>query len=193
MALERSRFAAVALAVLAVTFYGCGVEKTEAPVEVSAQTGGAGAPEPADPNGAVAAPDFVLQDLDGNPVRLSDYDGHVRLVDFWTTWCAPCREEIPMFKELQETYGPDGFTILAIAMDDAGLEVIKPFAEKHQLSYLNLVGTKEVEGQFVGVMGYPTAFLIDRNGNIVGKPMFGPKPRKVLEKKIVDLLGEDPT
>lgn len=141
-------------------------------------------------DGVIMAPDFVLKDVNGNAVRLSDYDGNVRLVDFWTTWCAPCKEEIPMFKELQETYGPEGFTILAISMDDEGLEVVKPFVEKYGIDYVNLIGTEEVAMRFGGIVGYPTAYLVDREGGI-SAPFIGPKPKKVLEKKIRALLGKD--
>jgi thiol-disulfide isomerase/thioredoxin len=141
-------------------------------------------------DGVIMAPDFVLKDVNGNTVRLSDYDGNVRLVDFWTTWCAPCKEEIPMFKELQETYGPDGFTILAISMDDDGLEVVKPFVEKYRIDYVNLIGNEEVALKFGGIVGYPTAYLVDREGGI-SAPFVGPKPKRVLEKKIRALLGKD--
>jgi thiol-disulfide isomerase/thioredoxin len=141
-------------------------------------------------DGVIMAPDFVLEDVNGNIVRLSDYDGNVRLVDFWTTWCAPCKEEIPMFKELQKTYGPDGFTILAISMDEEGLEVVKPFVEKYGIDYVNLIGTEEVALKFGGIVGYPTAYLVDREGGI-SAPFIGPKPKRVLEKKIRALLGKD--
>ncbi len=191
MAIQRSRsiFPVLFVAIVVVALCACSGESVETSTE-TATAGGTRAAVGAE--GGAEAPDFVLQDLEGDAVRLSDYDGNVRLVDFWTTWCAPCREEIPMFKALQETYGPDGFKILAIAMDDSGLEVVKPFAEKHDLSYLNLIGTLEVEKQFGGVVGYPTAFLIDRDGTIV-ETFIGPKPKKVLEKKIVELLGRDET
>ena len=179
----------VVLMAFVVALCGCSGERVETST-TSSPAGGTQAAVDVDDSGV--APDFVLENLEGDAVRLSDYDGNVRLVDFWTTWCAPCREEIPMFKDLQQTYGPDGFTILAIAMDDSGLEVIKPFAEKHQLTYLNLIGTAEVEQLYPGVVGYPTAFLIDRDGTIVER-FTGPKPRKVLEKKIVALLGKDAT
>jgi len=133
------------------------------------------------------APDCRLEDLDGHAVRLSDSAGRVTLVDFWATWCAPCREEIPMFKELHERYGDEGFTLLAISMDD-GSGVVREFVDEYQIPYLNVMGNDDVADAFGGVFGLPTAFLLDGEGRIVDRFM-GPKPRKVLEDKIRELLG----
>jgi thiol-disulfide isomerase/thioredoxin len=132
------------------------------------------------------APDFELLDLEGNPVSLSDFDGQVRLVDFWATWCAPCREEVPMFKEFQEQFGPDGFTLLAISMDDDG-ELVQEFVAEHDIPYPNLLGNAEIEETFGPIVGYPMAFLLDRDGTII-ETFVGAKPRNVLEEKIRQLL-----
>ena len=137
---------------------------------------------------AEVAPDFSLPDLDGNTVRLSDFDGQVKLLDFWATWCAPCREEVPMFKELHEKYGAEGFALVAISMDDEGADVVRPFVEELGIPYTNLIGDAEVEEAFGPIVGYPMAFLVDRDGKIV-KTFVGAKPRKVLEGKIQELLG----
>jgi len=137
--------------------------------------------------GAKVAPEFELPDLDGKPFQLSTTKGTVRLIDFWTTWCAPCREEIPMFKELHAQYGERGFTLIGIAMDDEGVSVVKPFAEKNGIPYTTLIGSEGVATSFGGVVGYPTKFLVDRDGKIV-ETWVGPVPRAVLEKKIQGLL-----
>lgn len=133
------------------------------------------------------APDFSLEDLAGNVFRLSDTEGQVRLVDFWATWCAPCREEIPMFKDLHERYGDQGFSMVAVSMDD-GPKIVREFVEEYEIPYVNLLGTEQVADDFGGVPGLPTAFLLDRDGRIV-KQYFGAKPPKMLEKQIRELLG----
>jgi peroxiredoxin len=132
------------------------------------------------------APDFQLPDLDGNPVNLSDFEGQVRLVDFWATWCAPCREEVPMFKEFHDQFGPEGFTLLAISMDDDGT-LVQEFVAEHDIPYPNLMGNAEIEQTFGPIVGYPMAFLLDRDGTIV-KTFVGAKPRNVLEEEIRELL-----
>jgi peroxiredoxin len=130
------------------------------------------------------APGFTLQTPDGVSVRLSDGAGQVQLIDFWATWCAPCREEIPMLADLQATYGERGFRVLGIAEEEPS--VLRDFAAAQPLRYTSLVGTADVFESY-GVLSLPTAYLIDREGRIV-ELLLGPKPRKVLESKIQKLL-----
>ncbi|HKQ60560.1 MAG TPA: TlpA disulfide reductase family protein [Candidatus Polarisedimenticolaceae bacterium] len=134
------------------------------------------------------APDFTLQNLEGAQVRLSDSAGRVRLIDFWATWCAPCREEIPMLRELYQAYGDQGLTILAISDEDR--EVLRAFVQAQGIPYPNLIGNDELGEQY-GVLGLPMAFLVDREGKIV-ESFLGPKPRKPLETRIRELLGLPP-
>jgi thiol-disulfide isomerase/thioredoxin len=135
-----------------------------------------------------AAPEFSLPGLDGREVRLADFEGSIRLVDFWATWCAPCREEIPMLNELQASYGERGFRILAISEEEA--DVIREFVEREEVRYLNLVGTAEVAEAY-GVLGLPSAYLLDREGRVV-ETFVGPKPRRVLVERIEALLAASP-
>lgn len=137
---------------------------------------------------AIEAFDFTLENLEGEPVRLSDSAGEIRLLDFWATWCAPCREEIPMLNELQATYGDRGLRILAISDEDA--EVIRDFVEKYEVSYLNLVGTEDVSEEYQ-VLGLPTAYLVDGEGRIIDS-FLGPKPHHVLVDRIKELLDSGP-
>jgi len=134
------------------------------------------------------APDFTLADLSGHEVRLSDFAGQVVLVDFWATWCAPCREEVPMLNQLHTTFGDRGFTVLAISDEDVG--AIREFVDDHDVVYPNLVGTTEVSERF-GVLGLPTGYLLDAEGKIV-ESFLGPKPSKILIAKIEALLEAVP-
>ena len=152
-------------------------------VLVLAGCGGAPAPRAV----VDTAPDFELKDIEGKVFRLSDAKGTVRLVDFWATWCAPCREEIPMFKDLQATYGAKGFTLVGIAMDDEGLDTVKPFVDELKISYLTLLGNEDVAKAFGGIVGFPSKFLVDRDGRIVDR-WVGAVPRSVLEKRIQAIL-----
>jgi peroxiredoxin len=141
------------------------------------------------PSPSGEAPDFTLPTVDGEQVSLAGTDGQVRLIDFWATWCAPCREEVPMLNELQASFGERGFRILAISDEDA--EAIREFVAHHGVVYTNLVGTEEVFEAY-GVPGLPAAFLLDAEGRVV-ESFMGPKPRKVLVQKIEALLRETPS
>jgi thiol-disulfide isomerase/thioredoxin len=141
--------------------------------------------------GPLMAFDFKLDTLNGDVFRLSDATGQVRLIDFWATWCAPCREEIPMLNELQASYGDRGFQVLAISDPDEEVGVIRKFVEQHGVEYLNLVGTEEVNEAY-HVLGLPAAYLVDGEGRVIAS-FIGPKPRRVLVKKIEALLGGPPT
>ncbi len=137
------------------------------------------------------APDFALRNLEGETVRLSDTAGKVRLVDFWATWCAPCREAIPGFKELYGRYRDRGFEILAISMDEDGPEVVRSFVEREGIPYTNLMGDEETAEAFGGVLGLPATFLIDGEGRIV-ESWVGGVPKRVFEERIRRALGMEP-
>lgn len=132
------------------------------------------------------AADFTLPRLDGETFTLSDSSAKVRLVDFWATWCAPCREEIPLFNTLQETYGPQGFEIIAISDEDP--EMLAEFAADNAMNYISLVDDGAVSETYQ-IAGLPTAYLVNAEGRIV-ETFFGAKPAKILEKKIQALLAE---
>ncbi len=164
-----------------ITLAGCsggGTDATSASVDVAA-----GFAEATDSG---LAPDFSLKTTEGEVVRLADSAGQVRLVDFWATWCAPCREEIPMLNELEEIYGSRGFKVLAIGDENESTESIRQFLVKHDVRYTNVLGSADVAKEY-NVLSLPSAFLLDRNGAIVDS-FQGPKPRKMLEEKIEALL-----
>ena len=113
------------------------------------------------------APALALPDEQGATVNLADYKGKVVLLDFWATWCGPCKIEIPWFIEFQRKYKDQGFTVLGVAMDEEGWSIVKPFAEKYKMNYPLLLGNDEAATAFGGVEVLPTTFLIDRQGRIV--------------------------
>jgi len=112
------------------------------------------------------APSFALKDADGKLVHLSDYRGKVVLLDFWATWCGPCKIEIPWFMELQRADKDKGFEVLGVAMDDEGWETVKPFLADLGVNYRVVMGNDEIAQLYGGVDALPTTFLIDRTGKI---------------------------
>jgi thiol-disulfide isomerase/thioredoxin len=125
------------------------------------------------PSTGVAAPEVTLKDLEGKDVSLAQYKGKVVLVNFWATWCDPCRFEIPWLIDMQDKYGAQGFTVLGVAMDDEGKSVVAPFVQKErfdvngaksQMNYPILIGNDAAADKFGGLLGYPTSVLIGRDG-----------------------------
>jgi peroxiredoxin len=112
------------------------------------------------------APDFTLKDAEGKPVHLSDYKGKVVLLDFWATWCGPCKIEIPWFMEMQRKNKDRGFEVLGVSMDDEGWEVVKPFLADLSINYRLVIGNDQTAQLYGGVDALPTTFLIDRSGKI---------------------------
>ena len=117
----------------------------------------------------VQAPDFELVALDGQRVKLSDFRGKAVVLNFWATWCAPCKIEMPWFVDLQKQYGNDGLTILGVAMDDAEPQKIAQFASEMGVNYPVLLGTNKISEAYGDVEFLPTTFYINRQGKIVGK------------------------
>jgi thiol-disulfide isomerase/thioredoxin len=121
-------------------------------------------------------PELTLKDLDGKDVTLASLKGKVVLVNFWATWCEPCKIEIPELIELQQEYGPKGFTVLGIAMDDEGRSAVAPFVQKEQfdteagkstMNYPIVIGNEAAGDKFGGLLGYPTSVLLSRDGKQV--------------------------
>jgi cytochrome c-type biogenesis protein len=121
----------------------------------------------------IPAPEFTLKDLSGKDVSLADYKGKVVLVNFWATWCTPCLGEIPDLIQMQTKYGPKGFVILGMAMDEEGKSVVAPWVEKQRfdvsgqqlpMNYPILLSNDETANKFGGLLGYPTSVLITRDG-----------------------------
>ena len=132
------------------------------------------------------APDFTLPQLDGHDLRLSSYRGKVVLLDFWATWCDPCREEIPHLVELQQRYGDSGLQIIGISMDDSS-DPVRPFSQQFHMNYPVVMGTARTGALYGGILGLPIAFLIGRDGRIYAKHI-GATSAEVFEKEIKTLL-----
>jgi len=135
------------------------------------------------------APDFELKSLDGKNTKLSSYRGKAVLLNFWATWCGPCKIEIPWFVELQKQYGPQGFQIVGVAMDDASTEDIAKFAKEMGVDYPILLGTESVGEAYGGVSALPTTFFIDRDGKIIARE-FGLQSRSVFVDHIKQALSQ---
>ncbi len=112
------------------------------------------------------APDFTLKDANGATVKLSDYRGKVVLLNFWATWCGPCKIEIPWFIDFEQQYKDRGFAVLGVSMDDDGWQAVKPYIAARKINYRVMVGNDQVAQLYGGVDALPNTFLIDRDGRV---------------------------
>ncbi|HUQ49487.1 MAG TPA: redoxin domain-containing protein [Terriglobales bacterium] len=135
------------------------------------------------------APDFELSSLEGKPVKLSDFRGRPVLLNFWATWCGPCKIEMPWFVEFKKRYEAQGFEIVGVAMEDTSSEEIKKFTDKMGINYVMLRGKEAVGTAYGGVQGLPASFYIDRNGKIVAQHA-GLIDKSKIEEHIKLAIGE---
>jgi peroxiredoxin len=137
------------------------------------------------------APAWELKDVDGKTVKLSDYKGKVVVLDFWATWCPPCRKEIPGFVALQKQYGGQGLVVVGVSLDEDGPAVVKKFMKANAVNYPVVMGTEAVTAAYGGVSSIPTTFVIGRDGTIVSKHV-GFAPQSKFEQEILPLLKAKP-
>jgi thiol-disulfide isomerase/thioredoxin len=177
--MKRNPFALVVVAVVAagMLYFGFHMARRSGP-----------APGMAKPT---AAPDFTLESLNGKSLRLSDLRGKAVLLNFWATWCAPCKIEMPWFVELQSEYGPKGLQIVGVAMDDSSKEDIAKFAQDMGVNYPVLLGKEAVGEAYGGVPALPESFFIGRDGKIVDK-IIGLKGKAEIEDAIRKALNTQP-
>ncbi|HEY6271442.1 MAG TPA: TlpA disulfide reductase family protein [Terriglobales bacterium] len=142
------------------------------------------------PARGTAAPDFALQLLQGKgkSIQLSSLKGKAVIVNFWATYCDPCKVEMPWLAELQKKYGPQGLQILGIVMDDPGEKTIVDFTNKMGVNYPVLVGTDKVADLYGGIEGLPTTFFLDREGKVVDR-VLGLEDESLIEASIKKSLG----
>lgn len=143
---------------------------------------------PANPiHEGMAAPDFTLPDLKGRPVQLAKLRGKVVAINFWATWCGPCRVEMPSLAKVYDKYREKGLEIVGISLDQGGAQVVQDFVHKHGIKFPVVLDTAHVAQRYGGVTGIPTTFIIDRQGRIANKQI-GLVDEAWLEKAITALL-----
>ncbi len=171
------RIAKIAAVSTALWLAGCGMGSDSVRAAVKAE----GARRP--------APDFTLKDADGKTVKLSDYKGKVVLLNFWATWCGPCKIEIPWFVEFEQNYRDKGFAVLGVSMDEDGWAAVKPYVTSHKVNYRMVIGDDLTAQKYGGVESLPTSFLIDREGRTAAVHI-GLVSKKVYQDDIAQLLGK---
>jgi thiol-disulfide isomerase/thioredoxin len=132
------------------------------------------------------APDFALQDLSGQAVKLSDYSGKVVLLEFWATWCPPCRASVPGIERIHKEYGPKGLVVLAVSMDQGGWDSVQLFQKEYGITYSILKGDDDVAMKYM-VRSIPMAVIVDRNG-MIRKRLIGFGSEEDLEGGVKALL-----
>ena len=133
------------------------------------------------------APPFLLTDLDGSVISTASWHGKVTVLNFWATWCPPCREEIPMMVELSKRF-KDKLQIIGVSMDDAPAADVKHFAKEFGIDYPIVMGSGTLSSEYGGVPALPTSFVLDTDGRIVQKHE-GLYPINVYDAEIRSLLG----
>jgi len=133
------------------------------------------------------APDFSLQDINNNTIALSNYEGEVIILNFFATWCAPCRIEIPDFIELANEYSDRDFAIIGISLDRGNIDTVRDFVDKYNINYPILFDDGIVSNTYGPIHSIPTTFIIDKKGNIV-QTIIGSRRKDFFEDVIKPLL-----
>ncbi|HNC22778.1 MAG TPA: TlpA disulfide reductase family protein [Opitutaceae bacterium] len=141
----------------------------------------------AEPVKPAPAPAWKLKDVDGNVVSSDQFKGKVLVVDFWATWCGPCRTEIPGYVALQKKYRDAGLVVIGVSLDQQGPGVVKKFITTQKVDYQIVMGTDEVVEAFGGMDAIPTTFIIDRDGNIRDRKV-GAEPAEEFEGRLKEFL-----
>jgi peroxiredoxin len=170
---------------------GCSKEaKTSANAEAKVAAVGKAA-APFDLNNAVGMPTpaFTLKDENGAVAHAADYKGKVLLLDFWATWCGPCKIEIPWFIDFERQFKDQGFAVLGVSMDEDGWRAIKPYVQNMKMNYRVLLGDDAISSAYGGLDSLPTTLLIDRQGNIASVHVGVTMGKEEFKDAIVKLLN----
>ena len=133
------------------------------------------------------APDFTLESINGDTIKLSDYRGKVVILDFWATWCRPCVMEIPHYKELYEAYKDSGLAIIGIALDKP--QKVVSFVDRFEVNYPIAVGDRSLAAEYGGIRAIPTTFVLDQDGRIY-KKYVGYRSKEIFLQDFRDLKNE---
>lgn len=134
-----------------------------------------------------AAPKFELKDANGAIVTPAEYKGKVVVLNFWATWCVPCKAELPWFQEFETKFKNKGFAVLGVSLDEEGWGVVKPYVAERKLTYRMMIGSEEVSTMYGGIDSLPTTFIIDKEGKIAAIHT-GLVSKATYQKEIEDLL-----
>jgi len=185
-------FRRIGLPLLAIIVIAGAIIWLERPDEdVSRRTATGDEPLEADgsaPQEGSPAPDFAVSTLDGREVRLSDYRGSIVLLNFWATWCGPCREEMPLFEAAQQEYSDRGLVVLAVNVGE-GPSTVRPFVDRLALTYDIALDEESRVARRYRVRSYPTTYFIDRDGTVEGRRV-GAYTRQILYGRLAQLLDE---
>jgi peroxiredoxin len=134
-----------------------------------------------------AAPSFDLKDVNNKSVKLDDFKGRVVLMNFWATWCGPCKAEIPWFQEFEKKYTDRGFAVLGVSMDEDGWKAVTPYVEERKIAYRMVLGNEQLSNLYGGIDALPASFIIDTDGKIAAIH-HGLVSKETYRKEIEDLL-----
>lgn len=132
-------------------------------------------------------PDYEFETLEGNSIKLSEYRGKTIMINFWATWCGPCRKEIPELVKLKNKYGEQGFEIIGVALDDEGFEVVEPFLQQFDINYTIVADDYSYGNELGGIYMVPTTYIVNKEGKIAFRKI-GEITVENIESKIVGLL-----
>lgn len=178
---------------LVVLLVACGGEESSNTDRSSSSSASASGPLPGkvqdvDPE---PVPGLTLETMDGSSIDLADQEGRVLLVNFWATWCAPCREEIPDLNDLHADLEDDGLRIIGVALDREGREKVEPFAEKLSIQYPIVIDNEgTAESEFGPIPGLPTTILVGPDGQIT-KRVIGILPVDEMKPILEEMLNAD--